>query len=163
MWNDASPIREMRSRLRALLPPRAFLKRDRGDMLFVSNAPAIDPGFADVLGFTVVRRGQLAAFMPEAEWLVRFEARHRQPPDRLCTELMRFRGMPVADETLRCFVRGAKLMELSEIPPNEVASFDRAVRQLAAVAQRGGMDGGGLYALALIDYSLEQKIGGNIS
>ena len=45
----------------------------------------------------------------------------------------------------------------------EIAAYDRAVRQLVAVALRGGMDGGGLYALSLIDHMLDLKFnGGNI-
>ena len=151
MWTDGGPIREMRARLRGCLPPRAFLKRDRGDALFVSNVPAIDPGFSGAPGFTCTRRGQLMAFLPDASWLTRFEAR-RQPPDGFCASLTRFCGAPVARETILLFTRGAKLLELKDAPDAEIA-----------VALRGGMDGGGLYALSLIDHMLNLKFkGGNI-
>lgn len=162
MWTDGDPIREMRARLRGCLPPRAFLKRDRGDALFVSNVPAIDPGFSGAPGFTCTRRGQLMAFLPDASWLTRFEAR-RQPPDGFCASLTRFCGAPVARETILLFTHGAKLLELKDAPDAEIAAYDRAVRQLVAVALRGGMDGGGLYALSLIDHMLDLKFkGGNI-
>ena len=102
------------------------------------------------------------AFLPDASWLTRFEAR-RQPPDEFCASLMRFCGAPVARETILLFTRGAKLLELKDAPDAEIAAYDRAVRQLAAVALRGGMDGGGLYALSLIDHMLDLKFkGGNI-
>ena len=163
MWTDGDPIREMRARLRALLPPRAFLKRDRGDALFISNAPAVDPSFSGAPGFCCARRGALMTFLPDASWLVRLEARRRCPPDDLCAGLVRFRGAPVSHETILLFTRGTKLMELTDAPEAELAAYDRAVRQAAAAALRGGMDGGGLYALALIDYKLRQKSkGGNI-
>ena len=40
MWNESSPLERLRGELRPLLPERAFLKRDRGDALLISNAPA---------------------------------------------------------------------------------------------------------------------------
>ncbi len=153
MSRDADLLREMRSRLRAELPPRAFLKRDRGETLFVSNAPAIDPSFSSAAGFTLTRRGTLACFLPDESWLMRLEARHRTPPDAFCASLLRFRGAKVAPETLLLFALGVKLPETADAPD----VFDKRLRQAAAVALRGGMSGGGLYALALIDHMLYAK------
>ena len=59
MWTDAGPLRQMRAAARAALPPRAFLRRDRGKALFVTNAPAFNPALREIPGFTAERRGGL--------------------------------------------------------------------------------------------------------
>ena len=150
-------LRQMRAQLRSQLPPRAFLKRDRGDSLFVSNAPAIDPSFSGAVGFTCTHRGQLAFFLPDESRLARLEACHRQPPDTLSASLARFRGADVAHETLVLFAQGVKLLDQKNAPEADIAAFDRALRQTAAVALRGGISGGGLYALSLIDHTFYAK------
>ena len=154
---DTDILRRMRAQLRAQLPPRAFLKRDRGEMLFVSNAPAIDASFSGATGFTLTRRGQLVFFLPDESRLLRLEAQHRQPPDTLCASLMRFRGAEIAPDTLLLFAQGIKLLDLKNAPKADIAAFDRKLRQTAAVALRGGCCGGGLYALSLIDNMLYAK------
>ena len=111
MWTDGGPLRQMRAALRALLPPRAFLRRDREDALFVTNAPAFDPGLRDLPGFLAERRGPLLAVLPDASWVTRVERRCPEPPDGLSASLVRFRGQVPDRENLALFARGAKLLD----------------------------------------------------
>ena len=154
MWTDAGPLRQLRAMARAALPPRAFLRRDRGEALFVTNAPAFNPTLLEIPGFTVERRGGLMYLLPDAGWLARWERRFPEPPDDLCAKLQRFRGEDPDRENLLLFARGLKLLDGGATPGN-IAAYDRAVRQRAAVALRGGC-GGGLYAAALINHRLNE-------
>ena len=157
MWTDAGPLRQLRASARAALPPRAFLRRDRGEALFVTNAPAFDPALRELPGFTAERRGNLLYLLLDAGWITRWERRFPNPPDGLCAELVRFRGGTPDRENLLLFAWGAKLLDASA-EPHEIAAYDRAVRQRAACALRGGC-GGGLYAAALLDYQLNDEEG----
>lgn len=148
MWVDAGPLRQMRAAARAALPPRAFLKRDRGSALFVTNAPAFDPTLHDIPGFILERRGALLAILPDRIWISRLERRHPEPPDAFCASLLRFRGQAPDRENLLLFAQGAKLLD-AERAAAAIAAYDRALRQRAAVALRGGC-GGGLYAAAVL-------------
>ena len=155
MWTDAGPLRQMRASARAALPPRAFLRRDRGEMLFVTNAPAFDPALREIPGFIAERRGGLLFLLPDASWLRRWERRFPEPPDDLCAKLERFRGETPDQENLLLFARGAKLLDAGATP-EDIAFYGRSLRQRAAVALRGGC-GGGLYAAALIVFQLNKK------
>ena len=154
MWTESGPLRSLRASARAMLPPRAFLRRDRGDALFVTNAPAFDPALRELPGFTAERRGGLLFLLPDAAQLTRFERRHPEPPDGLCAGLARFRGTAPDRENLTLFARGAKLLDVGANPENIIA-YDRAVRQRAALALRGGC-GGGLYAAAILNHQLNE-------
>lgn len=157
MWTDAGPMRPMRAALRALLPPRAFLKRDRGDALLVTNAPAFDPALAALPGFILFRRGALIFLLPDASWTARCERRAPEPPDDLSASLLRFRGQTPDLENLKLFARGAKLLDAGAAATGaEADAYDRALRQRAACALRGGC-GGGLYACALLNARLQAK------
>ena len=155
MWTDAGPLRQLRASARAALPPRAFLRRDRGGALFVTNAPAFDPALREIPGFTAERRGTLLHLLPDANWIARWERRFPEPPNDLCAKLQRFRGMTPDRENLLLFVQGAKLLD-ANATPEEFAAYDRRLRQCAATALRGGC-GGGLYAAALIDFLWTNK------
>lgn len=155
MWTEAGPLRQMRAAARAVLPPRAFLRRDRGEALFVTNAPAFDPALRELPGFIAEQRGSLLHLLPDANWIARWERRSPEPPDNLCAGLVRFRGTDPDRENLLLFVRGAKLLD-ADAAPDEIAAYDRSLRQRAAIALRGGC-GGGLYAAALINYRLQNK------
>lgn len=157
MWTDGGPLRQMRAALRALLPPRAFLRRDREDALFVTNAPAFDPGLRDLPGFLAERRGPLLAVLPDASWVTRVERRCPEPPDGLSASLVRFRGQVPDRENLALFARGAKLLDApGATGAAEAEAFDRALRQRAALALRGSC-GGGLYAAAVLNARIRQK------
>lgn len=141
-----SILRKMRASAAAYLPEGAFLRRDRGDALLVTNAAASVPGFISE------PRGGLTALVPDDTWLLDFERAH-SPAGHFSQSLYRFAGQPPTPEARALFIRGAKLAE-ARPSAGEAAGFDRAVRNLAAVALRTGA-GGGIYALAVLDEMLE--------
>lgn len=144
-------ISQMRRAIRAHLPAGAFLKRDRGGALLITNAKRIDPDFASATGFSAEARGDLTALTPEDRWIYAFERDHA-PIGHLSASLARFRGHAPARAAIDLFVRGLKLSE-SRPTDGEIADFDRAVRRMAAVSLRTG-EGGGIYALAVLDEML---------
>ena len=147
----------------ATLPEGAFLRRDRGDALFVTNAPRLDPrpNWAKALseaGFTCVGSDGLLRLWPAEGWLTCLEAACPDPPDDLCRSLLRFRGRAPDGESLRLFALGLRCLDGGE----GAARFDRQLRQRAAVCLRLNAlnpdeppRGGGLYACALLDHELE--------
>ena len=153
----------LRSAATAVLPEGAFLRRDRGDALFVTNAPRLDPGrdWAAALseaGFTCASGDGLLRLWPSEGWLVRLEAARPDPPDDLCRSLLRFRGRSPEGDSLRLFALGLRCLDGGE----GAARFDRQLRQRAAVCLRlNALNpdippcGGGLYACALLDHELE--------
>lgn len=144
-------ISQMRRAICAHLPAGAFLKRDRGGALLITNAKTIDPDFAAVPDFSAEARGNLIALTPEDRWIYAFERDHA-PIGHLSASLARFRGQAPARAAIDLFVRGLKLSECRPTD-GEIADFDRAVRQMAAVSLRTG-EGGGIYALAVLDEML---------
>lgn len=142
-------LAEMRGQLRALLPERAFLRRDRGEALFISNAPAFAPDITDIPGFIAKKEGMLLHLLPDEGWISRLEEACGEAPDHFCKTLMRFRGTAPDRANLQLFARGVKLLE-GRPTDAEISAFDRAVRQAAAVALRDGC-GGGLYACAILN------------
>ena len=152
--------RALREAAAAPLPPGAFLRRDRGDALFVTDAPRLRPQ-ADWprvftgAGFLCARRGELICLMPDAGWLRRLESAFPEPPDQLCATLRRFAGRSPDGASLGLFALGARALDGGE----GGARFDRALRRRAAECLRLGRDavdapGGGLYACALLDHLL---------
>lgn len=150
-----SPARELRGAARSVLPAGAFLRRDRGCALFVSDAPRLcppaqlaealaDAGFVHEIGDGLVR------LWPGPDWLTGFEARFPEPPDAFCASLVRFRGLRAEPESLELFALAARIMEGE---PN--GGFERRLRQRAAeclrmnAMNRTSIHGGGLYACAL--------------
>lgn len=86
--------------------------------------------------------------LPGDAWILRLE--EVDPTDDFSRSLMRFRGQAPDQENRRIFAQGLKLLEQAKnAPAAEIRGYDRALRQRAAVALRGGC-GGGLYAAALI-------------
>lgn len=152
MGTEANLLQAMRARARAALPERAFLRRDRGDCLLVTNAPVFDSAFAGVPGFICFRRGTLACLLPDESWIERCE--RARPTDFLSETLLRFRGQRPDAEGLRLFAAGAKLLDGGAAA--ELAAYDQKLRQRAACALRGGCNGGGLYASALLNAQLRK-------
>ena len=151
----------LRASARAALPPGAFLRRDRGDTLFVTNAPRLRPdvdwaGALARAGFDCASRGGLTVLRPGAAWLQRLEAGHPTPPDTFCAGFARFAGLAPEPESLRLFALGARILDGE---PDD-GRFERDLRRRAAVCLRlsaspSNLRGGGLYACALLDHELE--------
>lgn len=147
MWTEAGPLRQMRAQARSLLPPRAFLRLDRNDYLFVTNAPVFEPSLSEIPGFIAHRRGSLLCLLPDASWVMRLERKKLLSPDWLCQSLLRFRNEKPDLDNLKLF---ARCVRAADNPlPEEMAFCRQAVGQRAAVALRGGCSGG-LYACALL-------------
>ena len=146
---------DLRAAVAAQLPEGAFLRRDRGDALYVTNAPA--KGWDGRLeGFRAHTEGAIAHIYPDAATVEKCGF----APDRLADELSRFKG--VSDDVIPIFCACIKCAEAPEEAVFE--RCDRMVRQSAAKALRAG-GGEGLYycalALAEVRRRLNDKSGGN--
>ena len=149
MWTEPSPMQLIRDAIRPHLPPKASLKRDRGEGLLVTNAPVFDPDIHEIPGFILERQGNLLRILPDPGWIRELE--NADPPDFLCKSLLRFRRQLPDRQNLLLCVQGLKLLDAGcEPAPAEIAAYDRALRQRCAEALRGGACAGGLYAAALI-------------
>ena len=148
LWHAPSPLERLRTELRPLLPERAFLKRDRGDALLITNAPVFGCTPERLPGCIVENRGMLLCILPDAQWIAEYEAAIPEPPDHLSHSLLRFRGVEADIDNLHLFARIAKLLD-AQPSPGEIEACDRALRNRAALALRGGC-GGGLYACASV-------------
>ena len=153
----------LRTAAAAALPGGAFLRRDRGDALFVTDAPRFSArmdwaGLLSEAGFHCAGSGGLLRLWPAGIWLSRLEASRPDPPDDLCQSLSLFRGRDPDGESLKLFAFGMRCLDGGD----GAARFDRKLRQRAAACLRlNAMDpseptlGGGLYACALLDHELE--------
>lgn len=139
MPNDANLLAALTAEARACLPESAYLKRDRGDALLITNVGC------EVEGFARIPRGNLTALLPTPERILRYE--QNPPTGTFSASLIRFRGQTADEKNVLLFARGVKLFGSGT--PSELAAFDRAVRQTSAAALRTG-SGGGVYALALL-------------
>lgn len=161
-----SPIAAaLRHAAASALPEGAFLRRDRGDALFVSNAPRLcaDGDWTLALnraGFCCEVSGGLLRLWPDGTWLARLEAEYPQPPDALCEGLSRFAGLAPEAGSLALFALGAKALEAGA----GGAAYDKALRQRAALCLRLNRTepdqptrGGGLYACALLNFIIKEE------
>ena len=145
----------LRIQLQAVLPPRAFLRRDRGCGLFITNAAQFDPGFQLPSGFLGEREGGTLRILPDESCPLSLEKENPCPPDQLGASLLRFRGQAPDRENLLLFVQGLKLLDAGKSASHaEILAYDRILRQRAAIALRGGC-GGALYAAALIHAQIQ--------
>ena len=143
-------LARMREKIRAALPEKAFLRRDRGDALFISNAPAFENCPEAIPGFLLEKQKGMLCILPDDCWIFRTEAYDAPVPDHFAASLLRFRGKAPDRENRILFARGIKLLDAaSSAAEREILSYDRALRQRSALALRGGC-GGGLYACARI-------------
>lgn len=154
MWSEDRLTEQMRRAIVPHLPERAFLRRDRGEGLFISNAPVFMQAETAIPGFDVDVLGQLIRIRPDKSWIALVEK--RTPADFFSQSLLRFRGVEPGAEAMALFCTGCKLIDAGAgVSNGEIAVFDRNVRHLAAKALRGGTNGGGLYALSLLDAALK--------
>lgn len=152
MWAEENPAAEMRALLKSLLPEKAFLRRDRGSGLFVSNAPVFAPDLKALPSFYMEKEGMLLRIFPDESWIERIEHACGGMDADLCRSLERFRGENISPEAMTLLCAGLKILDAGDSAlPGEIEVFDRNVRQLAARALRGGICGGGIYALSLLD------------
>lgn len=150
MWTELSPMQAMREAVLPHLPLKAFLKRDRGEGLLVTNAPVFDPDFSEIPGFILERQGSLMRILPDEKWLFQLEEMLPEPPDFFSGSLLRFKGETPDRANLLLCVQGLKLLDAGSTPAQaEISVYDRALRQRSAEALRGGASGGGLYAAAI--------------
>lgn len=152
MGIEESITGEMRRTARQHLPERAFLKRDRGDFLWVTNAPAFDGEFHQIPGFITTRRGGLLCLLPDESW-VRF-CEDQLPRDFLSKAFARFCGQDMDLAALKCFADGIKLLE-GGASMDEARIYEQKLRQRAALALRGACPSGALYACALLNAQLK--------
>ena len=148
MPNETNLLAALTAEARAALPEGAYLKRDRGDALLIT-----DCGCA-VEGFARIPRGRLTALLPTSERILRWEQDFSAPAGAFSATLLRFRGPTPDNDNVLLFTRGVKLFSGTAA---ELTVFDRAVRQTAAAALRTG-NGGGVYALALLRDELAKII-----
>ena len=144
---------ELRQAALSMLPEGAFLRRDRGAALYVTDAP-LHGGTVDwaAAGFVCREEGGLTRLTPSAVWLARLAALYPEPPDPLSRSLRRFSGPP-DDTVLKLFARAVKRLDGGECDPR----YSRDLRQRAAVCLREHNPGGGLYACALANYLIEKE------
>ena len=149
-------VLEIRQAAAALLPPRAFLRRDRENALFITNAPRIDSGrdwqhiFAGA-GFAVLEENGLMRLWPGKNWLSRLENAWPEAPDHLSRSLRRFRGQDPDGPVLELFALGARILDGDPVP-----DYENRLRRLAAVGLRSH-SGGGLYACAILNHLIRKE------
>lgn len=146
MPNETNLLAALTAEARVRLPEGAYLRRDRGDALLITDFRG------EVEGFARIPRGNLTALLPTPERIFRYE--QKPPAGAFSASLIRFRGQAADEKNALLFARGVKLFGGTAA---ELAAFDRAVRQTAAEALRTGC-GGGVYALALLRDELVQII-----
>lgn len=153
--NDLSG--QLRERIFALLPPKAFLRRDRLDALYVSNAPRLVPekdwiATLKQSGFIAWEENRLLKLLPSSEWLLYLENQYEDPPDFLCKSLIRFKKLPPEYESLKLSVLGIRSIEGDPC----ARDYEKRLRQRIAVCLRNG-GGGGLYACGILNYIIKEE------
>ena len=143
---------DLRNAARAALPKGAFLRRDRGEALFVTDAPRRG-GCPDwgALGFECEVSAGLAHLTPGKVWVIELEALYPEPPDFLCQTLRR--GGEIDGEALSLFSMGLKRLDGAA----RDREYDKRLRQMAAVRLREHGSMGGLYACGIIHFMIERK------
>lgn len=128
----------------------AFLRCDRGNALYVTNAPVmIDEKIDwDTAGFFAREEGKLCFLVPGEGWIEPFEAWARAQVQcaRLSGAICNAGFEQTDKEDMRLFIDGIKRLEMK----GDAAGYERLVRQRAAVCLRERSGGGTLVACALI-------------
>lgn len=128
----------------------AFLRCDRGESLYATNAQARAAAPVDWarVGFEARQVGGVTLLTPRVEWIARFEAwaeaatRQRQLTDAIQNACFG----EIEDEDVRLWIDGVKRLEMR----GDVKTYEKAVRQRAAACLRRRRGGGALRACALI-------------
>lgn len=149
-------VRQMRETLSAILPQRAFLRRDRGDALYISNAPRFDSetdwaACCGEAGFRSKKENGLLQLWPAEAWLKRLEDQFDTSPDFLCSTLERFKKLPVDEDNLNLFALGMRCLD----GDNSIIDYEKRLRNRIAVCLRSDV-GGGLYACGLLNHIIKE-------
>lgn len=149
-------VRQMREALFAILPQRAFLRRDRRDALYISNAPRFDSetdwaARCMEACFQTKEENGLLRLCPSEAWLKRLEDQFKTSPDFLCFTLERFKKLPVDEESLNLFALGVRYLD----GDNSIIDYEKRLRNRAAICLRSG-GGGGLYACGLLNHIIKE-------
>lgn len=132
-------VREMVSKA---IPDGAFLRRDRENALFITNAPAKGE-IAPLYDFIVEINGPMARIHIKPSSMERISNALDLPDSILSHELTRFKE--TSPEAAQLF---SDILKALDNPPGaDFDSLDRRVRRAAAVAMRSG-GGDGLYHCA---------------
>lgn len=145
---------EFRTLALACLPEKAFLRRDRGEGLFITNAPMFGDALSvcarlEAAGFRAETVGGLIRICAGGALMRPYEC--LPPENDLSRSLQRFRGLPVEQTQIDLFTLIAKAREGDETVP-----YDMRLRKQAAYCLRKG-GGGGLYACAVLAAKIHEK------
>jgi len=110
----------------------AFLRCDRGEALYVTNAPARTDACIDwaQAGFTARHEGKLTFLTPDPQWLERFVCWAEEQVETPCLSRMLHEvcfGGP-DEEDMRLWIEGIKRLEMKA----DAADYEKLVRQRAA-------------------------------
>ena len=137
--------------------PGAFLRRDRGAGLYVTDAPKTGQGSAceralERAGFYTRCAGALLYIMPGDSLISGFIewAAHICAGDPLLEDFARFNARESCADEQALFMEGLKLLETRGADDDKTALYERRVRQMAARCLRTGQFGGRLRACAAI-------------
>ena len=124
------------------------VKLDRGDMLYY--VPATGSNASLNSGLFLAKCANAIFLKPSIFGIRSFEAWAERfvKPDPLGIELKRLRAAEVMESEFDLFTQGVKHFEL-HAPPGAWATYEKRLRQLAAVCLRERRGGGALYACRL--------------
>lgn len=139
----------------ALLPEvrGVFLRCDRGNSLYVTNAPALTDEKIDFESAGFIRKGEkgLIFLTPGEEWAERIKTwlETRVPVQSLSCSMGGPAFGSIRDEDMLLLIEGIKALEMYD----NARDYEKKVRQRAAVCLREKQGGGTLRVCALmVDY-----------
>ena len=136
---DKNPRDFFRDMISPHIADGAFLRRDRGDALYITNSPARGKN-VEIIGFSVESDGKIARIRISPDCLENFARQMELSEDMLSKELSRFMGG--SEDSAALF---AEIMKAMENPPGaDIYALEKRLRQTAAAALRKG-GGEGLY------------------
>lgn len=155
--NNAFALR-LRNAAVNILPTGSFLRRDRKDALFITDAVRIMPlvNWAERLadaGFRVQEADGLLRLWPDATWLRAIAVDFPDPPDFFTASFYRFDTLAPDEESFQLFALGMRILDGDR---DLISIYERRLCQCAAVHLRTG-GGGGLYACALLSYLIKRS------